>query len=221
MKILIIAATKLEINSLSEFYNNNIKSKTAHQLDFLIAGIGSVSSTYELNKYLARNKTDLIINIGIAGAFTKKLAIGEVVQVVSDTFADLGIDDNGVYKSIYREQLVNPNEFPFQNGIMYNHSDIAKNTSAIKSVNGITLNTVSGSEKKIQALKKLYNADIETMEGAAIFFTCLKENLDFIQIRSISNYIEPRNKENWQIEKAIDNLQQYIIKFIKELEPNE
>ena len=50
------------------------------------------------------------------------------------------------------------------------------------------------------------NPQIETMEGAAFFMTCQRFNVECIQLRSISNYVEKRNKSNWDIPKAIKNL---------------
>ena len=37
------------------------------------------------------------------------------------------------------------------------------------------------------------------MEGAAFFYVCLKEKVNFFQIRAISNFVEKRNKKNWEI----------------------
>jgi len=55
------------------------------------------------------------------------------------------------------------------------------------------------------------------MEGAAVFYACKRENIDCLQIRSVSNYVEPRNKENWQIGLAIRNLNDWMISFISEM----
>jgi futalosine hydrolase len=54
------------------------------------------------------------------------------------------------------------------------------------------------------------------MEGAAVYFVCNEMNIPVIQIRAISNYIEPRNKSNWDIKKAIKSLEEFIniYKFI-------
>jgi futalosine hydrolase len=54
------------------------------------------------------------------------------------------------------------------------------------------------------------------MEGAAVFYTCNIMNTPSIQIRSVSNHIEPRNKANWNIPLAIKALNDYLIEFIQE-----
>ena len=51
------------------------------------------------------------------------------------------------------------------------------------------------------------------MEGAAFFYVCLCENIPFLQIRAISNYVEQRNEKNWNIPLAIKNLCLTLIDF--------
>ncbi|HMQ88955.1 MAG TPA: hypothetical protein PKB07_15270, partial [Flavilitoribacter sp.] len=53
-------------------------------------------------------------------------------------------------------------------------------------------------------------ADIETMEGAAFFYVCLMESVPFLAIRSISNYVEARNREAWDIPGAIRALNDVV-----------
>ena len=55
------------------------------------------------------------------------------------------------------------------------------------------------------------------MEGAAFFYVCLQEKIPFLQIRSISNYVEKRNKSNWNIPLAIDNLNVVLLDIINSL----
>ncbi len=54
----------------------------------------------------------------------------------------------------------------------------------------------------------------KTMEGAAFFYVCLKENMNFFQIRTISNYVEERNEARWNIPLAIKNLTQQVLEII-------
>ena len=80
------------------------------------------------------------------------------------------------------------------------------------------MNTAHGNKHSINALIEKFGADIETMEGAAVFYVCLMERIPFCEIRSISNYVEERNVANWNIPLAIENLGKILITFIKSLE---
>jgi futalosine hydrolase len=73
-------------------------------------------------------------------------------------------------------------------------------------VNALTVGTATGSQDTIERLSAKYNPDIETMEGAAFFFVCSMEKIPFIALRAISNMVEPRNRENWDIPLALQNL---------------
>jgi len=58
---------------------------------------------------------------------------------------------------------------------------------------------------------------IESMEGAAVFKVCEEIKVPCIQIRSISNKIERRNKENWDLDLSISNLNTEVEKIINNL----
>jgi futalosine hydrolase len=44
------------------------------------------------------------------------------------------------------------------------------------------------------------------MEGAAFFYAANLLDVPSIQLRAISNYIEPRDRSKWEIKLALENL---------------
>jgi futalosine hydrolase len=78
--------------------------------------------------------------------------------------------------------------------------------SDLPKVKAITINKVSDSELQKQQFMQTFNANIEIMEGAALHYVCLQENIPFLQIRSISNHVGERDKTKWKIKEAIENL---------------
>jgi futalosine hydrolase len=89
--------------------------------------------------------------------------------------------------------------------------------STLKSVKSITVNTVHGNAQSISEIVERENTDIESMEGAAVFNVCEYFNTNCIQIRSISNKVETRNKDNWDIKTAISNLNNEVERIITNL----
>jgi futalosine hydrolase len=73
---------------------------------------------------------------------------------------------------------------------------------------------VQGATQNIENWLKNADADIESMEGAACFYVCLLEKIPFLEVRSISNYVEPRNRANWNLPLAIQNLNQVLVEMI-------
>ncbi len=225
MNILIVSATILESKNLIKLFDlkqvsNNLYTKKIkkNSLNILISGIGLSFTTYALSKALFKKKYDLVINTGIAGSFNKKLEIGDVVQVVSERFADLGIRDKNSFIDIFEAGFLNANEYPFENAELKSSNIENSVLKKIKQVKGISVNTTSGNQSEIIQLQKKYNPDIESMEGAAVFYVCHKENIPVLEIRSISNYVEERNKSKWNIPLAIKKLDDFFMLFLKELE---
>ena len=191
MKILLVVATKQEI----------LKDKFK-DIDVLVTGVGMVNTTLNLTKQLSVETYDLVINMGIAGAFTD-IKIGEVVEVIQDSFSEIGFE-NGV-------------EFEQFSDFGFNTNYSVESKTDLQKVKGITVNTVHGNEESIAKVVKRINPDIESMEGAAAFKVCEEFKTQCMQIRSISNKVEKRNKANWDIPLAIQNLNNEVAKIITEL----
>ncbi len=208
MKILIVAATFHEIQSVLNLHNNNI--------DILICGVGIPSTVYHLTNKLVQQKYDLVIQAGIGGSFSKKIKTGDVVAIAQDAFADIGAEENKKFKTIFQMGFGDENKFPFRKGCLYNDSEILQ-SAHLKNVKAVTINKISDSKKQTKQLKALFDADIESMEGAAFHFVCLQQNIQFLQIRSISNKVGERDKKKWEIAKAINNLNQELIKLINSI----
>ncbi|UOF94396.1 MAG: futalosine hydrolase [Bacteroides sp.] len=201
MKILIVAATEKELNNLYKDLN----------VDFLVTGIGQTFTTYKLTTKLFNHKYDYIYNIGIAGSFNKNIKIGDVVQVTSDRIADLGSENDSSFTNIFDKKLENKDQYPFINGVLYNKNVFTD----CKQVSAITVNYAHGNTNTINYIRNQYSVDIESMEGASVFYICLNFKIPFYQIRCISNYVQKRSASKWNIDLAIKNLHQYIIKKIK------
>lgn len=203
MKILVVAATQQEIEPFIHLNNN---------CDTMICGVGIPSTVYHLTKKLLQEKYELVIQAGIGGTFSKKIKNGEVVAVEQDTFADIGAEKNNKFKTIFQLGFGDENAFPFKNGWLINTSDVLKNSS-LKKVTAVTINTINDRKNQTKHLKKMFAADIESMEGAAFHFVCLQQNVPFIQIRAISNKVGERDKTKWKMTAAIKNLTAALIKL--------
>jgi futalosine hydrolase len=158
------------------------------------------------------------LNAGVAGSFSDKILRGTVVEVVTETFGDFGAEETtGALLNIHDLGLIGASERPFTKGKLVNKHPLSiKN---LPQVEGLTVQKVHGTAKTIAQCKKDFpDVHVETMEGAAFFQVCLMENIPFAEIRAISNFVEPRNRDNWQMKEAIDNLSQVLTElFTKRL----
>jgi futalosine hydrolase len=207
MQILVIAATAQEIEPFTT---------TNNRFDVLITGVGVPSTMYHLQKRIHQMDYDCIIQAGIAGSFSTDIELGKVVLIKQDCFADLGIEEKGNYNPIFNMGFADKDEFPFTDGWLVNANEALLNSNLPK-VKAATVNKVSDSALQKQQFISSFNADIETMEGAALHYVCLQEAIPFLQIRSISNYVGERNKTKWKLKDAIENLNKELATLINGL----
>jgi len=237
MKILIVSATQFEVKPLLDFLGIAIPTTGMNKanIDFedkdiqvLITGVGMVNTAFMVGRY-SLNHFDLVINVGVCGAFDRHLELGQLVRVSSDVLSEMGAEDGEEFLTY--DQLNLPGEHIFSENYTISNSFI----DSLKNVKGITVNTVHGNETNIKKVQELYHPDIESMEGAAFFSATqnsgknveqimfqnkptsisVPSSDNFIQIRAISNYVEKRDKSKWQMPLAIKNLNDFLIMFIK------
>jgi futalosine hydrolase len=212
LRILIVFATTTEsgiLKEISESYQGRDGfSIGGSDINVMVTGIGGMLTAWSMKQWLCENqRPDLIINAGIAGSFDERIKKGEVVMPVSDCFADLGIETGNRYLTLAESGLVDPDEFPFRNGIIYCENNYSEKIShLVKPVRAITVNTTSGTESTIEKLKNKFNPDIETMEGATFFYICAREKISFLSLRAISNMVVPGRSDKWEIPLALESL---------------
>ncbi len=224
-QVAIVSATPFEIAPLREYLTKNFENlednlfqKGNLMVALLVTGVGLTHTAFVLGRVLLPGSTALAINAGVAGAFNRQLELGQVVNVVSERFGDLGVEEaDGSFTDIHQLGLISPDEAPFQFGVLHNP---AAESDFLPTVHGLTVNKVHGYSPHIEAIHKKYNSDVETMEGAAFFLACLYSGIPFFEIRAISNYVETRNRDNWRLDLAIQNLNQVLQQMIEELGAN-
>jgi len=197
MNILIVAATKKEIAPLLK----QIRT-LEHKPDVLITGVGMVATTFELTKIFSAKKIDLAINLGICGSFKREIEIGEVVNITEDIFSEMGAESGDDFLGLSDMKLTDKKDV-FLVSLKKPAHPVIKD---LKKVRGITVNTVHGNKESISKVVSLYKPDVESMEGAAFFYVCNRFKIPAIQLRAVSNYVEERNTNNWNISLAIKNL---------------
>ncbi|WP_294185642.1 futalosine hydrolase [uncultured Sphingobacterium sp.] len=206
MQILVVAATSFELQPFLEL------ASTYDRCDTLITGVGMVATAFALGRVLHEKKYDLLINIGIGGCLDRHVEIGSVIQVVSESFIELGAEDGHNFIPI--DQL-GYGKSRFSSCLL---ADKELRLPFLKQGEGITVNKVHGRTESIEKILKLHpNSLVESMEGAAVFFAADKMAVPVIEIRGISNYVEKRNRATWNIPLAIMNSNKALIKTLEYL----
>lgn len=212
MRLLIVAATSIEVQPLLSAFPGLEKGSLAigeHHFDLLITGVGMVPTAFAVGHQLAKHTYTMALNLGIAGSFDPLLPIGEVVSVSRDIFAEWGAQDD--------EEFLSIDDLGFGQSLQ-----TAKYTGyfqqvSLYQVRGITVNTAHGHEMTIAKTKVRLDPQIESMEGAAFLYACNQVGIDCLQVRAVSNYVERRQRDNWDIGLAVKNLNQWAVQFLNAL----
>lgn len=174
-------------------------------LKFISTGIGMVNTALGLERALQKEgKPDWIIQAGIAGSWTEAFPIGSVVQVRKEIYGELGAESPEGFKSLEVLGFVN-----FRLGDSEVHNVLENPHPALNGLpqaTGITVNRVHGITHSIEETRAFWHPEIESMEGAAFFQVCLQWGIPFAEIRSVSNRVEPRNRDAWNIPLALNTL---------------
>ena len=221
MHIVITAATAGEIAATKVALEEKGLATSSHELETAITGVGLVSATYQLTRIINRRRPDLMIQAGIAGSFIPD-RIGDVYSIFSDRLGDLGVEEQGHFRTVFDLQLTDPNEAPFQQGLLQNHHANLLDVAGLESVAATSVNEINTNPQRISWFQQNTSCVVESMEGAAFHYVCIREKIPFLQIRSVSNDVGERDKSRWKIKEAIGALNEKLILLIDKLtDPDE
>lgn len=211
MYILLVSATTNEINTTMDWLAVNQGNVNGHEIEVLITGIGGAMTAYAVTKELSWRSPELVIQAGIGGSFDSRFPPGSVAFISEEVFADLGAAENGRLNDIFDMGLADAQEYPFSNRLLINPGTASWVKYGLPFVRGATINCISETPETI---KNKYNPVIESMEGAALHYTCLKENIPFIQLRAVSNFVGERDKSKWMMKEAVAVLNEKLKRIL-------
>lgn len=200
--ILYLVATDLEYNILREF----------HEGDFLVTGIGQVNTTMSLTQYLSTHDMKVVVHLGIGGVGNDdQTSLGELVLASEEWFADLGVETPVGMQGLEEIgiPLIPEQPKPWNRvQVCDKLTDQISKKMNIKTLPFLTVNSCTGTYHRLPLIGESTSPFIENMEGAAAAFVCQKFSVQYIEIRAISNRVGLRNKADWMISEALQNLGQ-------------
>jgi futalosine hydrolase len=201
MQLLLCASTEFEIRPVIDF----IDTQNTSSITVLITGVGMMATTYSLTRAIYSHRPDFIIQAGVGGCLDKRLPLSKVVFVENESLGDVGVEENGIFKNLFDLRLLDRNTFPWRDGKLSNDVERLRSTG-LTIVDAVTVNEITTNGDRIDHYRKQLNASVESMEGAALHFIALLENIPFLQMRSLSNFVGERDKSKWVMDIAIANL---------------
>lgn len=223
MKILVVSATAIEAEAFrTEFGIPNAKTGEAasislgkHSISLLATGIGMVNTAYHLGRYFLTHSPELAIQFGIGGAFPEGPEMGEAVEMKTEIYGDLGAETPNGFLDLEEMGFAN---VELNGRRIYNElSNPEPSRAGLRQCRGLTVNRVHGALPSIEMAREKWKPEVESMEGAAFFQACLMNKVPFASYRGISNRVEPRNREAWDIPAAISAVTRVVVDQIRTL----
>lgn len=216
MDILIVTAAEIEEKAVKEKVPPEYKDN--FRLNYLCTRPSVPFTVFWLTRRLLQNPLpDLCINVGICGSFNSEYPPGTVLNITRDAFADIALEKGSEMQDLFNAGFWHPNSDGFRKGILENKQIIP---GGIEQATGITVNTTSGNRAQIEQRQRKFQADTESMEGAAAAFVCENTGVPWLQIRAVSNTIEERHKQLWDIPAALENLGNTMTEFLASFDFN-
>lgn len=212
MHLLICAATQKEIEPLVSFLKQQPQGNN-HTIRLLVTGVGGLATAYHVTKEILARRPDYVLQAGIAGSFQQTVISGRVVFVFEEILGDLGVIENEGWQDVFDLGL-QADEFPFTEKKLINPYCEDWKTFGLPFVRSLSVNEINTNAGRLKLLNEKYTPVIESMEGGAFHYVCLHEKIPFMQLRAISNQVGERNKADWKMEEAIDNLNTELKRII-------
>jgi futalosine hydrolase len=144
-----------------------------------------------------------VICAGIAGGFPGRAPIGATVLATRSIAADLGAETPEGFLPI--------DELGFGQSAIDSDKDLfaALKAALPEAITGeiLTLATVTGTkETAIRLAERFPNAVAEAMEGHGAASAAQQATIPFMELRTISNAIGPRDRAAWRLSEALASL---------------
>lgn len=218
MRVIITAATNMEwMPSFQKINPQFVSNNKKFSVGFHESGIGMLAASVSLMKMFVQETPSLIIQVGIAGTFDKKIPLGKVFAVKDDFAADIGVKENKQWKDLFDLKFDQPNDAPYEKKSLPNPWLSQYNLLKLPTKKAATVNRISTDKFSIDTIQGRYKASLESMEGAALHYIGRDLNIPFIQIRAVSNYVGERNKAKWKMQEAIYNLNETLLQYLNAL----
>ncbi|MBQ1924867.1 MAG: 5'-methylthioadenosine/S-adenosylhomocysteine nucleosidase [Proteobacteria bacterium] len=174
-------------------------------------GIGKVNAAMAAQLVIERFHVSTIINVGVAGCF-QNVDIGTLI--LADKFVQHDVDTSGCGDPVGLVSTVNTVEFPT--------SALQKARTVLDSIGhpylvgtGATGDWFAIRGDRAKWINDTFHPLFIEMEGAAVAQVCLRNDVAFLALKSVSDCLFGNDKYDFNFPKAMENLNAIALKFAR------
>jgi futalosine hydrolase len=199
-------ATTAAVESTGDRGPDPLPAKGAH---VLTVGVGIAAAAARTARWLTEQRRtdrvayDAVISAGIGGAYAGKGALGDIVVGSRAVAADLGAESPDGYLTL--------SDLGFGIDAVDADADLFDRVSGSlpAAINGwvLSVHTVTGTAARAAELSHRHpDAVAEAMEGWGVATAAADYGVPFVEIRTVSNVVGPRDRSAWRIDLAMGAL---------------
>jgi len=225
-EILLLTATAFEQNELAQRLREPVRLEVAGRhwlcghlgtwaVRLVQTGMGAVNAAHALTCALQDYRPDWVLQVGVGGAYPGSgLEIGDVAVASEEVYGDVGVRLREGWKG--SEEIGIPllqkegdaafyNRFPLDPEVVGKVERILVGGTwqgtapVVRSGTFVTVQECSGTAAMGREREQTFGGICENMEGAAAAHLCRLYGVDFVEVRGISNRVEERDKEGWDL----------------------
>lgn len=204
-------------------------SLEGHNVSLCVGGMGKVNAAHAATLLLSEFQPDALVVFGIGGAYPSSgAAVGDIAIAKEEIAGDEGVMTLDGFRDT--EYIGIPliktaastlyTTYPASDSLLKHVLQAivsGEQTQSIKAHLGsfVTLSTCTGTTSRAQELESRYHALCENMEGAAAVQVAELHGVPWVEIRGISNIVEDRFTEKWNIPLAANVAQKAVMQILE------
>ena len=198
-----------------------------HRVLLCIGGMGKVNAAHAATILSGYNPAAIVI-FGIGGAYPSSSAkIGNLVIAKEEIAGDEGVLTHDGFKDteyigipllktltteIYSTYPAP--KFLIEQALQALLTNQQRDRNTVHLGTFVTLSTCTGTTARARELEERYHGLCENMEGAAVAHVAELHNIPWVEVRGISNIVEDRDLQKWDIPSAAQAAQQAVLHIL-------
>ncbi len=197
------------------------------------SGLGKAAAAASAMALISEFKPTALWMFGCGGAYpNSSLQIGDLALADSEIFGDEGVQTPLGFQDLEEMGIPMRNDV---RGIVYNKwpvdvdllawsqpllSAYAAATNRLFSKGPfVTVSACTGTTECGATLAKRTQGICENMEGAGASLACRQTDTPFLELRGISNLVEDRNRDSWDLPQGMRSAQEAILELLSHWPP--
>ncbi|MFH1571623.1 MAG: futalosine hydrolase [Gemmatimonadota bacterium] len=199
------------------------------RVQLIETGLGAVNAAQAATALLEAARPDLVIQAGVGGAYPGSgLRVGELAVATAENYGDLGVRTPAGWQSgeFIGIPLAEPGGHPLYNRFDLDPRLVARAVALLVEGLGapvragpfVTVQECTGTLPLAAERAGLFpGALCENMEGVAAAHVCRLYEAPFLELRAMSNLVEERRRETWDLAGAAARAQEATLCLIPEI----